>query len=70
MSRKSKVVKSFNYDESRLDLGIQFDNGKEYIYTPVSKPLAESFAESKSKGKFFNSYIKDNVAFTCMKVVS
>lgn len=68
MSRSS-TVESFNYDPSRMDLGVQFKNGKEYVYTPVSLSLASQFANAKSKGKFFNNYIKDNVAFTCMKVV-
>ena len=29
-NKKSNVIKSFNYDSSRMDLGVQFKNGKEY----------------------------------------
>ena len=69
-NRKSNVIKSFNYDSSRMDLGVQFKNGKEYIFTPVSPKVAEEFKNSESKGKYFNDYIKSNVAFTCLKIVS
>lgn len=45
-------------------------NGKEYVFTPVSPKVAEEFKNSESKGKYFNDYIKSNVAFTCLKIVS
>ena len=69
-NKKSNVIKSFNYDSSRMDLGVQFKNGKEYVFTPVSPKVAVEFKNSESKGKYFNDYIKSNVAFTCLKIVS
>ncbi len=27
-NKKSNVIKSFNYDSSRMDLGVQFKNGQ------------------------------------------
>ena len=53
-----------------MDLGVQFKNGKEYVFTPVSPKVAEEFKNSESKGRYFNNYIKSNVAFTCLKIVS
>lgn len=70
MSKKSSVIIGTTYDKKRLDLTLTFSNGKKYIYTPVSPVFNEYFNVCRSKGKFFNSYIKDNPAFTVAKIVS
>lgn len=65
----STAVRAFEYDRDRNDLKITFISGKSYIYTPVSNEFYRKFRTSGSKGKFFNENIKENEAFTCLKLI-
>jgi len=66
---KSTVIKNIQYDEVRKDLKVNFNSGKEYIYTPVSSEFFNKLNKSASKGKFFNENIRDNQALTCLKLI-
>lgn len=66
---KSKALQDHHYNPMRMDLVVQFTNGKQYVYTPVSPSLNQQFVSASSKGKFFNENIRDNIALTCMKVI-
>lgn len=74
MTKKIRGAKSTcavlsHYDSTRLDLKVTFPSGKVYIYTPVSEDFAKKFEKAKSKGVFFNKFIKNNPALTCLKTI-
>lgn len=66
---RSRAIMHEEYNPQRMDLRVTFENGKEYIYTPVSQDFYEMFTAARSEGKFFNDFIKHNPALTCLKVV-
>lgn len=66
---KSSVIKSLIYNENRQDLSVNFNSGKLYVYTPVSQQFFNKLKNAESKGKFYNKNIRDNEAFTCLKVI-
>lgn len=60
---RSKTIRSYGYDRDRSVLEIEFTTGRVYRYYDV--PLEEfwRFLKATSKGKFFNSSIRDTYAF-------
>ena len=66
---KSTVISSILYEPARQDLTIEFKSGENYLFTPVSGEFFQKMKESKSKGKFFNSNIRNNEALTKMKIL-
>jgi hypothetical protein len=53
----SNVVKGISYNKNR-NLTVQLLN-KVYVYKNVPRKLAVEFLNADSKGKFFNSFIKN-----------
>lgn len=66
----SRAIINEEYNPQRMDLKVTFENGKEYIYTPVSESFYNMFTNARSEGKFFNDYIKNNPALNCLKVIA
>ncbi|HEX8547926.1 MAG TPA: KTSC domain-containing protein [Cytophagaceae bacterium] len=57
----SRFVDAIGYDPQALMLEIKFKiSGRIYAFLEVQKDIYRSFVNSKSKGHFFNKYIKDN----------
>lgn len=48
----------YHKEDSSLEVG--FKNGRVYAYLDVAKPVYDDFILSESKGKFFNTYIKES----------
>lgn len=68
VDRIGVLVKSSNlhmvvYEISKKDLVIKFKNNRIYRYNDVPLALFHRFLTSKSKGKFFNAYIKDKFMY-------
>jgi len=66
---KSSVIKRMNFNNDRNDLTVEFKSGVKYVYTPVSEEFYNKLKNSTSKGRFFNSNIRNNEALTCLKFI-
>ncbi len=55
----SSNIEGVNYSISERALDVYFKSGAIYTYFDVDEVTYEQFMTSTSKGKFFNSYIKD-----------
>ncbi len=62
----STVVRRFTYDPRSETLDVEFVSGRRYRYSGVPAAVADSFAGAFSKGRFFNSHIRDN--FRCREL--
>lgn len=56
--KNSSVIKEIEYKPSTAILVVRFSNGKEAVYENIDEGLADEFASSDSKGKFYNQFIK------------
>lgn len=65
----SSVIKDIEFDNSKYNLKINFSSGNSYVYGPVTKDFYEKFLNSKSKGLFYNTHIRNNEALSCLKVI-
>jgi len=54
----SSAFSFIDYDEATSTLTISFKSG-DYDYKNFPKSLYEDFLASSSKGRFYNTYIKD-----------
>jgi len=59
----SSVIDHFNYDYLTKKLEITFVSGLVYRYLNVPKELYSSLIAARSKGRYFNSCIKDKYGF-------
>ena len=60
----SSTVKSIGYDSPTQTLEIEFGSGRVYQYYGVPADLHERIMQAPSKGRFFNTYIKDHYAYS------
>ena len=58
----STVIRRFDYDPASRALDIEFVSGRRYRYAEVPADTAAAFRAAFSKGRFFNSHIRDNFA--------
>ena len=54
------VIRSFAYDPASRALDVEFVSGRRYRYAGVPEDTAQAFRAAFSKGRFFNSHIRDN----------
>lgn len=66
---RSTAIRSLSYDSIRKDLKVTFRSGRTYIYTPVSQEFYEKMKKSRSKGRFYNRNVRNNEAFTSLKLI-
>ena len=59
----STVISSINYDENACRLTITFVSGKIYEYKDVPEEIYNGLKTSRSKGIYFNEYIKDKYEY-------
>jgi len=59
----STVIRRFAYDPPSSSLEVEFVSGRRYRYLRVPEELAARFRAAFSKGRFFNTHIRD--AFAC-----
>lgn len=63
----STVIHTIRYDEAKKLLTVEFVSGWVYHYKEIPLPVYNAFKTSKSKGIYFNEYIKDKFAFKRIK---
>lgn len=59
----SSVILKYKYDATGKALEITFVSGAVYVYKEITLTVFERFRQAKSKGIFFNKYIKPKFTF-------
>ena len=59
----SSVIQSFQYRPEALELEVRFVSGRRYIYFAVAEATAEELRTVRSKGRYFNLYIRDRYTY-------
>lgn len=59
----STVISKIEYDEANELLRIEFQSGKVYYYLNVPRGVYLTLKTARSKGGYFNKYIKGNYEF-------
>jgi hypothetical protein len=62
----SSVIRGAWYLPKRRQLDLLFTSGRRYIYSGVPMNIADGFARAESKGRFYNSEIRNR--FPCREV--
>lgn len=60
---ESSNIRAIGYDESSLELWVEFDDDSTYIYEGVPSILHGEMMEAPSKGSYLNRVIKGNYGF-------
>ena len=60
----STVIRRFDYLPALRALDVEFVSGRHYRYTDVPAEVAEAFRAAFSKGRFFNTRIRDHYSCT------
>ena len=60
----STVIRRFDYDPTCRSLDVEFVTGRRYRYHAVPEEVARAFRAAFSKGRFFNTRIRDHYAFS------
>lgn len=55
----SSVIAGFDYDAEKSVLTVRFTTGRVYAYEDVPHRVYEAFRFARSKGRYFNEYIRD-----------
>lgn len=63
----SSVILKYHYDEAAKVLQITFVSGSVYLYRNIPLIVFDRFRQARSKGIFFNKYIKPKFAFERLK---
>ena len=64
---ESSNLKAVGYDEEHEVLGIRFNNGAEYQYSSVPKPVYEGLLSASSSGSYFHKSIRGTYEFIKIK---
>jgi lysyl-tRNA synthetase class 2 len=59
----STAITDIDYDAERAKLLVRFQSGERYVYVGVPPEVCRSFVEADSKGRFFQSRIRDRYPF-------
>lgn len=59
----STAIRFIHYASDTRELQVTFVSGRRYLYFDVPPQLAAAFKDSRSKGTFFNSHIRDGYAY-------
>jgi hypothetical protein len=60
----SRILKSVGYDPFNSILEVKFKiSGRVYAFLNVGMEIYEKFMKARSRGNFFNSYIKNHFPF-------
>jgi KTSC domain-containing protein len=63
MDVESAAISEIDYDAARSKLLVRFQSGERYVYVGVPDEVHRSFIEAPSKGRFFQSKIRDRYPF-------
>ena len=59
----STVIRSYAYDAAERVLAIDFVTGRRYLYFDVPEEDVAAMEAVTSKGRYFNSHIRDRYRF-------
>ena len=59
----SAVIQRFHYRPEDRELDVWFTTGRRYVYYSVPQEEADAFRAAFSKGRYFNTRIRDNYEF-------
>ncbi|MBT2186315.1 KTSC domain-containing protein [Sphingobium nicotianae] len=59
----STVIHSYQYDPAACRLDIRFVSGETYSYFDVPQRIVAGLARAISKGRYFQSHIRDRFAY-------
>lgn len=63
LKSQSTAIKSFDYDEEKKILKVEFNHGGIYLYHHVPLAVYKDFQSAPSKGQFFVGQIRDKYSF-------
>jgi len=63
-SVESSSIAAIGYNAAERALWVQFVSGRIYRYDDVPQATYEAFLRAGSKGRYFNSEIRDNYTYT------
>jgi hypothetical protein len=63
MEVESAAISEIDYDAERTKLLIRFVSGERYVYVGVPGEVCRAFVEADSKGRFFQSQIRNRYPF-------
>lgn len=63
LKSQSTVIKSFDYDEEKKILKVEFNHGGIYLYHDLPLAVYKDFQSAPSKGQFFVGQIRDKYSF-------
>ena len=63
MHVESSAILEIEYDRVRRRLHVTFVSGQRYVYDRVSAQAHRAFVEAESKGRFFQSEIRDRYPY-------
>ena len=63
MHVESAAINDIDYDAGRAKLLVRFISGERYVYVGVPDEVHRSFLAADSKGRFFQSEIRDRYPY-------
>lgn len=63
MQVESAAISDIDYDAERAKLLVRFASGERYVYVGVPGDVHRGFVEANSKGRFFQSEIRDRYPY-------
>jgi lysyl-tRNA synthetase class 2 len=63
MNVESAAISEIDYDAERANLLVRFASGEHYVYVGVPGEVHRSFLDAESKGRFFQTQIRDRYPF-------
>ncbi|GBL10943.1 lysine-tRNA ligase [Microcystis aeruginosa Sj] len=63
LKSQSTAIKSFDYDEDKKILKVEFNHGGIYLYRDLPLAVYKDFQSAPSKGQFFVGQIRDKYSF-------
>jgi hypothetical protein len=63
----STNLKKVGYDRKTKELEITFQNGRVYVYDDVPEEVFKELLDADSKGRYFNSEIRDDYQYYRVK---
>lgn len=63
MEVDSTAIQEIDYDAGRAKLVVCFASGERYVYVGVPGEVHRSFCEAPSKGRFFQTEIRDRYPY-------
>ena len=63
MDEDSTAIQAIDYDDERAKLFVRFACGERYVYVGVPGEVHRSFLDADSKGRLFQSEIRDQYPY-------